>query len=260
MSPAGALLVPARIELCGRSHVGRVRARNEDYLAVRPEEAWAVLADGMGGYRGGDVAARLSVETVLRRLEVDASPGSFASPDALAHLLWRAALEANEAVWREAFHVKELAGMGATLVMAAFVRGCAVAVHVGDSRLYRWRAGLLAQLTRDHTMLQELVDGGIMSPEEAARSKFRGLLTRGLGVAQTVVPEVGVHEALRGDLFMLCSDGLTDMLRDSEIASLLAVGAAGQGGLDELADRLVEEANRKGGRDNVSVILARVLD
>lgn len=260
MSPAGALLVPARVELCARSHVGRVRARNEDFLAVRQQEAWAVLADGMGGYRGGDVAARLSVESTLRRLEADAQPPGVSSPDALAHVLWRAANDANEAVWQAAQQTTELASMGSTLVAAAFVRGCAVSVHVGDSRLYRWRGGLLAQLTRDHTMLQELVDGGIMSPEEAARSKFRGLLTRGLGVAQSVVPEVGVHESHKGDLFLLCSDGLTDMLGDAAIASLLAAGPATQGGLEPLAERLVEDANRKGGRDNVSVILARILD
>ena len=260
MSPTGGLLPPARVELCGRSHVGRVRSRNEDYLAVREAEGWAVLADGMGGYRGGDVAARLSVEAVLGLLAAELPGDAPASPDSLSHLLWRAAAEANAAVFGEAARVPELSGMGATLVAAVFRRGCAVAVHVGDSRLYRWRAGRLVQLTRDHTMLQELVDGGIMTPDEAANSKFRGLLTRGLGVARIVVPEVGVHEALRGDLFLLCSDGLTDMLGDGDIAGLLAAGRAGSGGLGEVADRLVEEANRKGGRDNVSLILARVIE
>lgn len=260
MDPNGGLLPPARIAVCGRSHVGRVRVRNEDCLAVREAEGWAVLADGMGGYRGGDVAARLSVEVVLRSLAAGLPSGSPVSADSLTRLLWRAAADANDAVCREAARVPELSGMGSTLVAAVFVRGRVAAVHVGDSRLYRWRAGLLEQLTRDHTMLQELVDGGIMTPAEAARSKFRGLLTRGLGVARIVVPEVGVHEALRDDLFLLCSDGLTDMLTDGEIAAVLSAGPASSGGLDEMADRLVEEANRKGGRDNVSVILAHVLE
>lgn len=250
--------VPPRVALSARSHVGRVRARNEDFLAIREPEGWAFLADGMGGYRGGDVAARLSVDAACVRLEREKLAGRLGVPDAVAHVLWQAAADANGAILREAAAHPELTGMGSTLVAAVFLADCAVSMHVGDSRLYRYRAGRLVLLTRDHTMLQDLVESGILSPEEAAKTHFRGLLTRGLGVAATVVPEIGVHEALRGDLFLLCSDGLTDMLDDAEITAVITAQAGAPLVLDELTDRLIELANRKGGKDNVSVILAHV--
>lgn len=244
------------MDFCARSDVGRVRMRNEDAFEVRETQRWALLADGMGGYRGGDVASRIAVTAALQRLEQEAGAGRAEGAAALAHALSRAACTANDEIRREAMKTRELAGMGSTLVIAAFLADCVVSVHVGDSRLYRLHEGALQQLTRDHTMLQELIDGGIMSVEEAACSQFRGLLTRGLGVSATVVPEVGTHPARAGDIFLLCSDGLTDMLDDGEIAGVLA-SIGGDGALAPAADRLVELANCKGGRDNISVILAR---
>ncbi|WP_246266042.1 PP2C family protein-serine/threonine phosphatase [Aromatoleum diolicum] len=246
------------MEFCARSDVGRVRTRNEDALEVRQTQAWALLADGMGGYRGGDVASRIAVAAALQRLEYEVSAGRAEGPDALAGVLSRAVCVANDEIRREAMKTPELSGMGSTLVVATFLADCVVSVHVGDSRLYRLSEGGLQQLTRDHTMLQELVDGGIMSAEESARSQFRGLLTRGLGVSATVVPEVGTHAARAGDIFLLCSDGLTDMLADDEIADVLASIITGDGLLAPAADRLVELANCRGGRDNISVILARM--
>lgn len=244
---------PPFVEFCTRTDIGRVRARNEDALEVRPERGWAVLADGMGGYRGGDVASRIAVATVLAALEREAAAGRIGGVPGLLGALAAAAREANTGILRKAAAQRELAGMGATLVVAAFFPGHVVSAHVGDSRLYRLRAGVLARLTRDHTMLQEQMDSGIISAEDAARLGFKGMLTRGLGVLETVEPELGVHDARPDDLFLMCSDGLTDLVDEADIAAVIAPGGA----LGMLADRLVELANGNGGRDNVSVILAR---
>jgi protein phosphatase len=252
MNPSGGV-VPA-IEFCARTHVGRVRTRNEDAMEFRAAQAWAILADGMGGYHGGDVASRITVAAVLHRFELEAGAGRMERVADVTDVLTAAAQDANVAILRASLQQPELAGMGSTVVMAAFVGGQVVSVHVGDSRLYCLHRGSLAQLTRDHTMLQEQIDGGMMSAEDASRTGFKGMLTRGLGVSGTVMPEAGVHPARRGDLFLLCSDGLTDMVPDRDIAAVLDAGGA----LEAAADRLVELANRNGGHDNVSVILARL--
>jgi len=241
------------VEFCARSDVGRVRQRNEDTLELRPQQGWAVLADGMGGYRGGDVASRIAVAAVLRRLERAVGPEADAQVEAACAMLADAAREANADILRAARATPELSSMGSTLLTAVFLSRHVVSAHLGDSRLYRLQRGVLAQLTRDHTMLQEQIDGGIMTVEAAARSRFKGMLTRGLGVSEKVNPEVGVHDAQAGDVFLMCSDGLTDMLSDREIAAVLGAG----GPIEAAAERLVELANLNGGRDNISVIVAR---
>ncbi|AYH45247.1 PP2C family serine/threonine-protein phosphatase [Azoarcus sp. DN11] len=249
---------PGRFEFCSRSDVGQVRKRNEDSLAVCEERGWAVLADGMGGYRGGDVASRLAVEATLQRLERELAEPDACVPERAAAVLEAAAHDANAGIRARAVRDPNLSGMGSTLVAAVFLADCVVVTHVGDSRMYRLRDAGLEQLTRDHTMLQELLDAGIMTPEEAARSQFRGLLTRGLGVSALVLPDPGTHSARAGDLFLLCSDGLTDMLDDDVITQALRPAAGMQAPLEAAADRLVALANERGGRDNISVILARM--
>jgi serine/threonine protein phosphatase PrpC len=242
------------VEFCARTHVGRVRKRNEDSLEFRADRGWAVLADGMGGYRGGDVASQVAVAAVLASLEHQARRQGTGSPDDVGRALLVSACDANAAILQVAGERPELAGMGATLVVAAFLEDCVVCAHVGDSRLYRLRQGVATRLTRDHTMLQEQVDAGIMSADEAARMGFKGMLTRGLGIAPTVKPGLGVHPLRAGDVFLLCSDGLTDLVGDDDIAAEVDP----LGALEASADRLVDLANRNGGRDNVSVILARL--
>ena len=251
MTPVSHAGMPS-IECCARTDVGRVRARNEDALALRAERGWAVLADGMGGYRGGDVASRVAIDAVLQRLERDA--GRLEDVEGVRAALAGAAQDANSAILAEARAQPQLSGMGSTLVTAVFLQGRVVSAHVGDSRLYRLRAGVFEQLTRDHTMLQEQIDIGLLTAADAARMQFKGMLTRGLGVLPEVEADVGVHVAQVGDLFLLCSDGLTDMVRDEDIAAALDA----DGPLVASADRLVERANRNGGRDNITVVLARV--
>ncbi|MBW7860420.1 MAG: serine/threonine-protein phosphatase [Rhodocyclaceae bacterium] len=242
---------PAR-ECAARTHVGRVRARNEDAILVDPLGRWAILADGMGGYRGGDVAARIAVETIGRRLAAEPLAGLDAH--AVAGRVAQSVGQANERIWIEGYSNPELTGMGSTVVVVVFQPDAAISVHVGDSRLYRWRGGDLKQLTADHTVVQEQVDEGLMSPGSARHAPMRSMLTRGLGVMDIVEPEIGVHAVKTGDVFLLCSDGLTDMLDDEEICARLSSGDA----VEVIAERLIDAANDQGGRDNVSVVIVRV--
>lgn len=241
------------IEFASYSDVGRVRTRNEDVVSIDSDHGWAVLADGMGGHRGGDVAAHLAVTTVNQQLESAYRPGWAA--EAAGGALLAAVQAANAAIHHAARQSIELAHMGTTLVAAICADQQLVCAHVGDSRLYRLDAGRLVRLTRDHTVVQEQIDAGLIDAGQARHSVFRGLLTRGLGAEAVVSPDLGRHAARPGDLFLMCSDGLTDMLYEDEIADLLVGGAS----LDAAAAQLVEAANRSGGRDNVSVIVARII-
>lgn len=235
-----------------RSDVGRVRSRNEDALAVGDDGVWAVLADGMGGYCGGDVAASIGVSVFRDCLDVAGLQHT--GVEEVAELLARATEDAHFAILREGQVHPELLGMGSTVVAVVFLRGQLVCAHLGDSRLYRLRADAFDQLTVDHTMVQELVDSGQVAADEVRHSVYRGMLTRGLGVTVAEQPELGVHRVEPGDVYLLCSDGLTDMVDDEDIARAMAA----EEDVGVIAERLVTLANSQGGRDNVSVIVARV--
>lgn len=250
-APAGTGTAPG-IAFAACSDVGRVRMHNEDVIDVDARRGWALLADGMGGHHGGDVAARLAVGTLADRLASGYSPGWRA--DEIAAVLAEAVHAANDGIRREAARDAARAYMGTTLVAAVWAGGQVVCAHVGDSRLYRLHAGRFARLTRDHSVVQDHLDAGLIDDEQARHSPFRGMLTRGIGVDVVVTPEIARHDAQPGDRFLLCSDGLTDMLHDDEIAALLAA----PGSPDAIAASLVEAANRCGGRDNVSVVVALV--
>ena len=226
--------------------VGRVRQNNEDAIVILPEQGVAVLADGMGGYNAGEVASALATELVASALAqwLAESCGEIA-PEDIARAMHASVASANHAIFEAAHTRAECLGMGTTLVMAV--------CHVGDSRAYLWRGGELTRITRDHSLLQERMDAGLMTPEEAAESGFRGFVTRALGVEDWVQLDVSEMRARTGDVILLCSDGLTDMVDDSRLASLLAQSAE----LHEAARALVDEANANGGRDNVSVALCR---
>ena len=239
------------IEAASRSDVGRVRAHNEDLLFIDPGHRWAVLADGMGGYSGGAIAARIGVEVTCKALDRDYRKGWEANE--ASRVATAAVEEANREVYRAGDRDPELSNMGSTLLVVCPVRGGVVSVHVGDSRLYRFRCGVLQRLTRDHTLLQEYIDEGVFSEEEVMQSGARGVLTRALGVYETVEVEVGVHDIEPGDVLLLCSDGLTDMLHEPDIAELLSAAS-----LEDAAEALVLAANLRGGRDNISVTLMRM--
>ena len=235
----------------GASDAGQVREDNQDVFAVREDLGVAVLADGMGGTRAGGVAAELAVDAALDHLSSALRRGPLAPEDLSA-----AIKEANDRVIGTANAISSYRGMGTTLVVTAFLDGKGYLAHVGDSRAYRYRGGELAQLTKDHSLVQEGVDAGVLSPEEAEKAPNRHVITRAIGAKPSVVPDVQPLELAEDDVILLCSDGLSGMLEDAEIAKLLGdSGGDGDPALAGTASELVAAANRAGGMDNVTVVL-----
>jgi PPM family protein phosphatase len=230
---------------------GRRRARNEDALLVRPESRIYAVADGMGGHAAGDVASSVAIAS-LGDAFARAPSRSIHAP-ALARRLIRAFDSANAAILQHAAARPELAGMGTTLTaLSPLVAApqCVIA-HIGDSRAYRLRDGVLTQLTRDHTWVQQQVDAGMITPLQARHHPVSSVLSRVLGTAAVGPPDTFFIDVAADDVFLLCSDGLTTMLDDLEVRAVLAESLP----LDTLAGRLISAANAKGGHDNISVVL-----
>jgi PPM family protein phosphatase len=234
---------------------GRARSNNEDAVLIDASLNLCVLADGMGGYNAGEVASEMATRLVREYLlQWQQDPDASRDEPGIRSALARAAQRANQAVHDAAQQQADYAGMGTTLVLALFGQDKVWIGHVGDSRAYRLRAGRLEQLSRDHSLLQEQIDAGLLSEEEAAYSVHRNLVTRAVGVEPDVALEVHGHALQVDDLLLLCSDGLSDMLPDAAIAQVMRTHDT----LPETAQALVEAANAAGGRDNISVILAKV--
>ena len=247
------------LEIVGLTDSGKVRSHNEDSITTDNEAGFVILADGMGGYNGGEVASGIAVTMLADGLKKALHAGL---PEQGPGLLVRNEIEkTNAAIYQAAQSQPQFSGMGTTLVCALFHDNRITVAHVGDSRLYRYRqkdAGptQLEQITRDHSLLQEQIDSGLISREEARLSTNKNLVTRALGVDPTVDVEVQEHESRPGDIYLLCSDGLNDMVEDKQIQLTLSVLDANLG---LAAQQLVQMANDNGGRDNVSVILVRIL-
>lgn len=247
------------LEMVSRSDAGMVRTHNEDAVLVNPARGLAVLADGMGGYNAGEVAAGMAISVLGTQIDKDLTQRAPHLPDESGRVAARSMLEshialANSEIYQASQGQPQYAGMGTTLVMALFYDNSVSVAHIGDSRAYRVRAGKLELLTRDHSLLQEQIDSGMITPEEARNSQNRNLVTRALGVDPVVEPEIRDFDTLAGDVYLLCSDGLNDMVDDAAIASALTEA----GDIDAAAAHLVQLANDNGGRDNVSVILVKV--
>ena len=233
---------------------GRARSNNEDSVAIDEQVALAVLADGMGGYNAGEVASGMATSFILTELGRWLREANSQASDAEVRRAMDICVDnANRAIFDAASSNPQFAGMGTTLVVAVFRDDRLLLGHVGDSRCYRLRDGRLQQITRDHSLLQEQIDAGLITPEQAAFSANKNLVTRAVGVEDTVLMETRQHEVLPEDLFLLCSDGLSDMLDDLTIAQLLH----SQASLESASRALVEAANDAGGKDNISVILVR---
>lgn len=237
---------------CSRTDVGLVRLNNEDAIALDADNRLAVLADGMGGYAAGEIAAQMTADFISAELgRWLAEAGAQANAREVRRAMEICVGNANRAVFNTANANPQWAGMGTTLVLAAFQQRRVVVGHIGDSRCYRLRGRHLTQLTRDHSLMQEQIAAGLITPEQAAVSEQRNLVTRALGVEDAVMLEVSEHRVEPGDCYLLCSDGLNDMLDDENIGAILHMRAPPE----ERADRLVDAANANGGRDNVSVVL-----
>lgn len=249
------------LEIVALTNSGMVRAHNEDSIAVDKVNGLVVLADGMGGYNAGEVASGIAVEVMVSGIAQALKNASPVTPDPQTGdelavvLMGRGIHKANASIYEAAQSHGQYAGMGTTIVSALFYDNRVVVGHVGDSRLYRLRGEEMLAITRDHSLLQEQIDCGMISIENARHSQNKNLVTRAVGIDAEVIPEIHLHEVEVGDVYLFCSDGLNDMVDDDDIQSVLY---AMQGNLALAAEQLIQMANDNGGRDNVSVILVRV--
>ncbi|GAB1234248.1 Stp1/IreP family PP2C-type Ser/Thr phosphatase [Ferrigenium sp. UT5] len=249
------------LEIVGKTDPGRVRSHNEDSITFDANYGLAVLADGMGGYNAGEVASGIAVSVlsseIRHRLDgVRPEQKEAGTQDEVGVALLRDNVnKANLSIYNAAQSQPQYAGMGTTIVAGLFYDNRVAVAHVGDSRLYRLRGETFETVTRDHSLLQEQIDSGVISKELARLSKNKNLVTRAVGIDAEAEPEVHVYEVEVGDIYLFCSDGLNDMVEDEDIGATLQML---QGNLPLAASQLIEQANDNGGRDNVSVILVKV--
>ncbi len=259
----GTVALANALQIISLTDPGRVRGHNEDCVESRPDIGVVVLADGMGGYNAGEVASGMATSLIASGLaqvwtrenldKLDRDGASHFSQEVLAQQV----SAANRAIFDAAQKDPQCAGMGTTLVACLFYDNFLTVGHIGDSRLYRMRNDALEQITRDHSLLQEQIDSGLITKEDARSSHNKNLVTRAVGIDPDVETEIHTYEVAEGDIFLLCSDGLNDMIEDEEIQMTLI---ALRSNLDLTAQQLVQAANDAGGRDNVSVMLIKVLN
>ncbi len=244
-----------RLTIAARTDKGLVRSNNEDAFGTLPDDGMVVVADGMGGHRGGEVASQLAIDVVLRHLLENAKEQS--DLEQCLDRLEQAVEQADLAIWRAADDAPEMKGMGTTIVVGVFRDGDLAFAWVGDSRLYLLRDGRLGQLTEDHTLVQELVQQGTFDSVAEAIEAGVGdnLLTRAVGAGEPVPIATGSIETAPGDLYLFCTDGLSHMVTDGTIEWVLTDMDLDLGAK---ADRMIELACDAGGRDNITVILVKV--
>jgi serine/threonine protein phosphatase PrpC len=250
------------LDVASLSHPGMVRSHNEDSVFVDGDAGLAVLADGMGGYNAGEVASGIAVDVVSNGLLPELASGRELSKvdvqSGLTHaalLLQQQIAAANKGIYEAAQTRPECAGMGTTIVAAVF-HGNRVSIgHIGDSRCYRLRGEKFEQLTHDHSLLQEQIDSGQLTTEQAKYSLNKNLVTRALGIEAIVPADIAEYRVEANDIYLLCSDGLTDMVDAEMIHNIVDEHRST---LPEAAAELIDLANQNGGRDNISVILTRV--
>ena len=252
-----------KIRSVGVTDVGRVREHNEDTIGVDSDIGLFVLADGMGGYNAGEVASGIAVKTIMSLVKEAVEHQDMTSLDpetgmARPSIILRDAIaRANKIIYQTAKTQPQCEGMGTTIVACLFFDNKVAIAHVGDSRMYRQRTNRFEQMTMDHSLLQELVDRGFYSPAEAQRATNKNYVTRALGVEPTVEVEVHEQPVEKGDFYVLCSDGLSDMVEDDDIHLTISTFSAN---LETIAKQLIQLSNDNGGRDNVSIIIAQVTD
>src|SRR5450759_5404141 len=247
----------------GLTDTGKVREHNEDTIAFDADIGLLVLADGMGGYNAGEVASGIAVKTILNLVRESVDRQDLRALDresgmSRTSIILRDAIHrANKIIYQTARTQPNCEGMGTTVVSALFFDNKASIAHVGDSRLYRLRGEKFEQLTMDHSLLQELVDRGFYSPEEAQRAANKNYVTRALGVEPNVDVEVQEHPVQKGDLYLICSDGLSDMVEDDDIHLTISTFGAN---LENATKQLIQLGNDNGGKDNISVVVAEIME
>ncbi|MGH9261524.1 MAG: Stp1/IreP family PP2C-type Ser/Thr phosphatase [Acidimicrobiales bacterium] len=244
------MTVPVHITCAGRTDVGVIRSGNEDSYLMIPDRGIFVVADGMGGHAAGEVASEMAVRFVAREL------GSLKglADDQVAERMRLAIRAANGAIFQRTLAEHDKRGMGTTVTALTLFDARFLIGQVGDSRAYLMRDGKFVQITKDHSYVQEQVDAGYLTPEQARSHPYSNVITRCVGANSDVVPDIYVGTVKVGDLFLLASDGLTGMLDDWQLAELLT----GERMPQHFVDALVAEANRHGGLDNITAILVRI--
>ncbi len=253
----------ADLEIVNISDVGQRRPHNEDSTASILSQGLMIVADGMGGYKAGEVASAIAATTVIYDVtqglvKIGSARENKKADDSQHSILLKSAIKhANSIIYTAAQKDEQCQGMGTTIVAGLFYDDKITIGHVGDSRVYRFRDGKFQQMTKDHSLIQEVIDKGLYTPEEAAANTPKNLVTRALGISAEADVDIIEEQVKTGDIYVLCSDGLTDMVKDEEIHLTLSKYSAN---LAQAADNLVQSANSKGGKDNISVILAQVND
>jgi protein phosphatase len=252
-----------KITIMGLTDTGIVRAKNEDCIGFDSALGLVVLADGMGGHRGGEIASTMTVDTIISNLQQKLPKTSAGEIDEASGFskesirLQNAVAEANQSVFQASESNPDHKGMGTTIVVLQFYNNTFSLAHIGDSRCYRLRSGKFEQITKDHSLLQELIDRGFYTPEEARKSMNKNLVTRALGIDPVVMPDIQEDIVLKNDIYLLCSDGLTDLVEDEDIYLTINQFSAN---LEDAAKQLITKANQNGGKDNISVMLCRIED
>lgn len=254
------MTLKGKIQLHGKTDVGSVRDHNEDAISCDENIALAVLADGMGGHRGGEIASAITVSTVLEYItdkvksintgETDEDTG-YSAESILIH---DAVELANKNVHDASEANAQYRGMGTTVVVVMFYDNRFTVAHVGDSRLYRLRDGELEQITRDHSLMQELIDRGFYTPEQARNSLNKNLVTRAIGIDKNVQVDIQEDVAMVDDIYLLCSDGVSDMIEDQLIKDAILDNSDD---LEKAATEIIRLSNEHGGKDNISALLAK---
>jgi protein phosphatase len=250
-----------RVRFAGDSNVGMKRAHNEDSFYLPETERLAIVADGMGGHASGEVASRMAVETIS---------GFFKATQEEQQLTWPFKMDkghrydvnrmvtaiklANLKIHEQAQKDPRCHGMGTTVVSALFVDDALVVGHVGDSRLYRRRDGVFEQITEDHSLLNDYIKMKHLSPDEIAAFPHKNVIVRALGMKDTVQVDVHVDAPRLGDVYIICSDGLSGMIKDDDISEI----ATSEKDLDVVCERLITTANKNGGLDNITVVAVRL--
>lgn len=256
------MTTPVPLEMAALTDVGQSRPHNEDAHYIDAHLRLALLCDGMGGYSSGEVASAIAIETITNGIRDHASPdkilGKIDANSGLTHAamyLREQILIANQVIYSRAHSDDKYAGMGATVVASFFYENRVCIANVGDSRCYRWRRDKFQQLTRDHSLLQDQIDFGLITQEDARHAQHKNLLTKALAIDPFVEPDISEYRIEVGDIYLLCSDGLCDPVDDDEMAAILS---AKNLDLHVALQQLIDLANQRGGPDNITAVLVRV--
>ncbi|MGZ3695080.1 MAG: Stp1/IreP family PP2C-type Ser/Thr phosphatase [Bdellovibrionota bacterium] len=244
-----------KIVSAGNTNIGRKRKVNQDSFLMEPKSRIFVVADGMGGHAGGETASKLTVETVIQAMLTDKASKLNSAPE---DLVMGAVHRANTAVYSAAEKDKALTGMGTTVVTMFFSADKIYVGHVGDSRVYMAKKGLLWQVTKDHSLVNEKLKAGIITRDQMKRDKSRNVITRSVGFESSVLVDVYQKDISPGELYFACSDGLSGMVDDSQIIKIIDELGWNSDDLNPLVNKLLETACENGGDDNVTVVVVRV--